>query len=74
MKGSGFMQVNDAIWEAVEGDPRNVLCDAVDKHNASVLVVGSHGYGAIKRYRFPIPTSKRLKQRFLYLLIMCFFS
>lgn len=46
------------ILEAVEGDPRNVLCEAVDKHNASVLVVGSHGYGAIKRYRFPIPTSK----------------
>jgi hypothetical protein len=23
---------------------------AVDKHQASVLVVGSHGYGAIKRY------------------------
>lgn len=22
----------------------------MDKHNASVLVVGSHGYGAIKRY------------------------
>ena len=37
------------IMEAIEGDPRNALCDAVDKHNASVLVVGSHGYGAIKR-------------------------
>ncbi|KAG9443787.1 hypothetical protein H6P81_015127 [Aristolochia fimbriata] len=35
--------------EAVEGDPRNVLCEAVDKLHASILVVGSHGYGAIKR-------------------------
>ncbi|MED6155214.1 hypothetical protein PIB30_003406 [Stylosanthes scabra] len=41
--------VNDAIVEVVEGDPRNVLCEAVEKHHASVLVVGSHGYGAIKR-------------------------
>lgn len=36
--------------EAVEGDARNVLCEAVEKHHASILVVGSHGYGAIKRY------------------------
>ncbi|KAL4370458.1 hypothetical protein AHAS_Ahas06G0067800 [Arachis hypogaea] len=43
------MYVNDAIVEVVEGDPRNVLCEAVEKHHASVLVVGSHGYGAIKR-------------------------
>ncbi|KAH7864247.1 hypothetical protein Vadar_027437 [Vaccinium darrowii] len=38
-----------ATLEVVEGDARNVLCEAVEKHNASVLVVGSHGYGAIKR-------------------------
>ncbi|KAL8548651.1 hypothetical protein ACS0TY_007799 [Phlomoides rotata] len=41
--------IKDAICESVDGDPRNVLCDAVDKYHASVLVVGSHGYGAIKR-------------------------
>lgn len=46
---SGFMQVNDAVVEVVEGDARNVLCEAVEKHHASMLVVGSHGYGAIKR-------------------------
>ena len=40
------------IVEVVEGDPRNVLCEAVEKHHASILVVGSHGYGAIKRYNF----------------------
>ena len=37
------------IVDVVEGDARNVLCGAVEKHHASVLVVGSHGYGAIKR-------------------------
>ena len=50
------MQVNDVRLEVVEGDARNVLCDAVEKHHASMLVVGSHGYGAVKRYeiyRFP---------------------
>ncbi|XP_054803292.1 uncharacterized protein LOC129306625 isoform X2 [Prosopis cineraria] len=41
--------VNDAAVEVVEGDPRNVLCDAVERHHASMLVVGSHGYGTIKR-------------------------
>ncbi|XP_062144543.1 universal stress protein PHOS34-like [Alnus glutinosa] len=40
---------NEAIVEVMQGDPRNVLCDAVEKHQASVLVVGCHGYGAIKR-------------------------
>ncbi|CAK9175319.1 unnamed protein product [Ilex paraguariensis] len=41
--------VNDVTVEVVEGDARNVLCDAVEKHHASMLVLGSHGYGAIKR-------------------------
>ncbi|KAH6827391.1 Adenine nucleotide alpha hydrolases-like superfamily protein [Perilla frutescens var. hirtella] len=41
--------MSDAIYEVVEGDARNVLCEAVEKHQASMLVVGSHGYGAIKR-------------------------
>ncbi|RDX91955.1 Universal stress protein A-like protein, partial [Mucuna pruriens] len=41
--------VNDVTVEVIEGDPRNVLCDAVEKRHASILVVGSHGYGAIKR-------------------------
>ncbi|XP_054811391.1 universal stress protein PHOS32-like [Prosopis cineraria] len=40
---------NDVMVEVVEGDARNVLCDAVERHHASMLVVGSHGYGAIKR-------------------------
>ncbi|XP_077219005.1 universal stress protein A-like protein isoform X2 [Tasmannia lanceolata] len=41
--------VNDAIVEVVEGDPRNVLCEAVEKHQATILAVGNHGHGAIKR-------------------------
>ncbi|KAK4259636.1 hypothetical protein QN277_005948 [Acacia crassicarpa] len=41
--------VSDVEVEVIEGDPRNVLCEAVDKHQASILVVGSHGYGALKR-------------------------
>ncbi|CAD6269898.1 unnamed protein product [Miscanthus lutarioriparius] len=41
--------VSDAVFEAVEGDARNVLCEAVERHHAEMLVVGSHGYGAIKR-------------------------
>ncbi|KAL6499478.1 hypothetical protein OROGR_027388 [Orobanche gracilis] len=40
--------VHDVMYEVVGGDARNVLCEAVEKHHASVLVVGSHGYGAIK--------------------------
>ncbi|CAO2824418.1 unnamed protein product [Amaranthus hypochondriacus] len=41
--------VHNVVIEVVEGDARNVLCEAVEKHHASLLVVGSHGYGAIKR-------------------------
>ncbi|GMN62400.1 hypothetical protein TIFTF001_031490 [Ficus carica] len=38
-------EVDDVNVEIVEGDPRNVICEAVDRHHASILVVGSHGYG-----------------------------
>ncbi|XP_044964369.1 universal stress protein PHOS34-like [Hordeum vulgare subsp. vulgare] len=38
-----------ALIEVIEGEPRHVLCSAVDKHHADLLAVGSHGYGAIKR-------------------------
>ncbi|OVA02651.1 Universal stress protein A [Macleaya cordata] len=41
--------VKDVTVDVVEGDARNVLCDAVDRHHATVLIVGSHGYGALKR-------------------------
>lgn len=45
-----LLQVSDALFEVLEGDARNVLCEAVERHQAEMLVVGSHGYGAIKRY------------------------
>ncbi|KAJ8422347.1 hypothetical protein Cgig2_015342 [Carnegiea gigantea] len=44
--------VNDVNIKVIEGDARNVLCEAVEKHHASILVVGSHGHGAIKRFEF----------------------
>ena len=43
------LQVTNVVVEVVEGDARNVICDAVDRHHASILVVGSHNYGAVKR-------------------------
>ncbi|KAK4717157.1 hypothetical protein R3W88_015495 [Solanum pinnatisectum] len=30
-------------------DARNVICEAVEKYHASILAMGSHGYGAFKR-------------------------
>lgn len=41
--------VTDVIFEVVEGDARNILCEAVEKLHATMLVIGNHGYGAIKR-------------------------
>lgn len=57
--------------EVVDGDPRNVLCEAVDKHHASILVVGSHGYGAIKRYRFLLILVMGLKKYDKYFSETC---
>ncbi|AES61462.1 putative universal stress protein A [Medicago truncatula] len=31
------------------GDPRDVICQAVQKMGVDILVMGSHGYGVIKR-------------------------
>ncbi|XP_042481438.1 universal stress protein PHOS34-like [Macadamia integrifolia] len=41
--------ISDYEVEVMEGDAKNKLCEAVEKHHAHFLVVGSHGYGAIKR-------------------------
>ncbi|XVF66212.1 hypothetical protein PTKIN_Ptkin10aG0017500 [Pterospermum kingtungense] len=35
--------------DVMEGDPRNVMCEAVEKHKAAILVLESHGYRAVKR-------------------------
>lgn len=53
--------VKDATVEVVDGDARNALCDAVQKHQATILVVGSHGYGALKRYNCALKCEKRLE-------------
>jgi len=54
----------------MEGDPRIVLCDAVEKHHASMLVVGSHGYGALKRYIL-IPDIIPLHDNFSFFFLKC---
>ncbi|XP_019087607.1 PREDICTED: universal stress protein PHOS34-like [Camelina sativa] len=41
--------VEIASSEVIEGDPRNIMLEAVERHHACVLVLGSHGYGAVKR-------------------------
>lgn len=46
------MQVEDVTVSVMEGDARSIICDAVNMHHASILVVGSHGYGALKRWSY----------------------
>lgn len=44
-----WCKISDYVVEVGEGDARNVLCQAVEKHRADILVVGSQGYGKLKR-------------------------
>lgn len=39
--------VAETIAEA--GDPKEAICDAVEKFNIQLLVLGSHGRGALGR-------------------------
>ncbi|VVA17988.1 PREDICTED: universal stress [Prunus dulcis] len=39
--------VAEAVTEF--GDPKEGICEAVEKHNIKLLVLGSHGRGAVKR-------------------------
>lgn len=32
-----------------QGDPRDVICSAAEKMGVDMVVLGSHGYGLIKR-------------------------
>ncbi|KAG5574011.1 hypothetical protein H5410_063777 [Solanum commersonii] len=41
--------VTNVSYEVYEGDARNIIVDAVEKQHATLLVMGSHGYGAFKR-------------------------
>lgn len=43
--------VTNVACEALDGDARNVICEAVEKYHASILAMGSHGYGPFKRYK-----------------------
>ncbi|KAF4364469.1 uncharacterized protein LOC115716476 [Cannabis sativa] len=42
-------KMKEFSMDVIEGNPRNILCEAVEKNRASVLVVGAHDYGPIKR-------------------------
>ncbi|XP_057423241.1 universal stress protein A-like protein isoform X2 [Lotus japonicus] len=41
--------VENVEVKAESGDPRDVICQMVQKWGVDVLVMGSHGYGVIKR-------------------------
>jgi nucleotide-binding universal stress UspA family protein len=47
-KENGEVKVKVDVKVAV-GDARSVICDMVDKLGADLLVMGSHGYGFLKR-------------------------
>jgi len=36
----------------LEGDPKEMICQAVEQTHVDLLVVGSRGLGMIKRYKF----------------------
>lgn len=42
------------------GDPRDVICEMVQKLGVDVLVMGSHGYGWFKRLVFILEKLKHL--------------
>jgi len=44
-----FIQMLTPETEVHTGDAREVICNAAKKYNPDMLVLGSHGYGALKR-------------------------
>lgn len=40
--------VAETMTEA--GDPKNVICEEVEKHKIQLLIVGSNGRGTIQRF------------------------
>ncbi|KAG2535196.1 hypothetical protein PVAP13_9NG100000 [Panicum virgatum] len=46
----------DATAAIVEGDAKEAICQAVERMQAGLLVLGSRGLGKIKRYPHPICT------------------
>lgn len=46
-----FLQVNNVKTEIIiSSDPKEAICDAVEKLKADLLVMGSRAFGPIKRY------------------------
>ncbi|KAJ4817238.1 Adenine nucleotide alpha hydrolases-like superfamily protein [Rhynchospora pubera] len=39
----------EAVVEIMEGDAKHVLMEAVAKHHADILILGSHGYNSVQR-------------------------
>ncbi|KAK7269420.1 hypothetical protein RIF29_22146 [Crotalaria pallida] len=47
---AGLDKYNQQVETKVEeGDPRDVICEMAEKLGADILVMGSHGYGIVKR-------------------------
>lgn len=42
----------NAEMKVLTGDPRDAITETIDKLKADFLVMGSHGFGPIKRYTF----------------------
>ncbi|MEZ5344213.1 MAG: universal stress protein [Pyrinomonadaceae bacterium] len=36
--------------EVIEGDPKNVILDVAENWEADLIILGSHGYGNVKRF------------------------
>ena len=47
--GFNFIMKVKAKTEVVVGDPKEKICEVVDKLHADLLVMGSRGFGPIKR-------------------------
>lgn len=46
-----FLQVNNVKTEIIiSSDPKEAICEAVEKLKADLLVMGSRAFGPIKRY------------------------
>ena len=48
----------EATAAVVEGDAKEAICQAVERMQAGLLVLGSRGLGKIKRYP-PHPSARR---------------
>ena len=51
------------------GDPRDVICQMTEKLGVDILVMGSHGYGLIKRWVL----LKKGNYRLSYVIIVILF-